>query len=62
MQAVLRGSVKTNAWINASPDKAKAALAKSGYSAEKPANTTEWTAPIRAQASMAIAASRIFGR
>ena len=31
-------------------------------SGEKPPNTTEWTAPIRAQASMAMAASGIIGR
>jgi hypothetical protein len=31
-------------------------------SAEKPPNTTEWVAPIRAQASIAIAASGIIGR
>ena len=31
-------------------------------SGEKPPNTTEWIAPIRAQASMAIAASGIIGR
>ncbi len=31
-------------------------------SAEKPPNTTECTAPIRAQASMAIATSGIIGR
>ncbi len=30
-------------------------------SGEKPPNTTEWTAPMRAQASMEIAASRIIG-
>jgi hypothetical protein len=29
--------------------------------AAKPPNTTEWTAPIRAQASMAMAASAIMG-
>ncbi len=31
-------------------------------SAEKPPNTTEWMAPMRAQASMATAASGIMGR
>ncbi|MNL69457.1 hypothetical protein D3C87_1943210 [compost metagenome] len=31
-------------------------------SGEKPPNTTEWIAPIRAQASMATAASGIIGR
>ena len=31
-------------------------------SGEKPPNTTEWIAPIRAQASMAKAASGIIGR
>ena len=31
-------------------------------SGEKPANTTEWIAPIRAQASIAKAASGIIGR
>jgi hypothetical protein len=31
-------------------------------SAEKPPNTTLWVAPMRAQASMAIAASGIIGR
>ena len=31
-------------------------------SGEKPANTTEWMAPIRAQASIAVAASGIIGR
>jgi hypothetical protein len=31
-------------------------------SGEKPANTTEWIAPMRAQASMANAASGIIGR
>jgi hypothetical protein len=31
-------------------------------SAEKPPNTTEWTAPMRAQASIATAASGIIGR
>ena len=30
-------------------------------SGEKPPNTTEWMAPMRAQASMEIAASRIIG-
>ena len=30
-------------------------------SGEKPPNTTEWTAPIRAQASMAMAASGTIG-
>jgi hypothetical protein len=30
-------------------------------SGEKPPNTTEWTAPIRAQASIATAASGIIG-
>jgi hypothetical protein len=31
-------------------------------SAEKPPKTTEWTAPIRAHASIAMAASGIIGR
>jgi hypothetical protein len=31
-------------------------------SGENPPNTMEWTAPIRAQASMATAASGIIGR
>jgi hypothetical protein len=31
-------------------------------SAEKPPNTTEWGAPMRAQASMAMTASAIIGR
>jgi hypothetical protein len=31
-------------------------------SAEKPPNTTEWAAPMRAQASIAMAASGIIGR
>jgi hypothetical protein len=31
-------------------------------SGEKPPNTTEWMAPMRAQASMATGASRIIGR
>jgi hypothetical protein len=30
--------------------------------AEKPPNTTEWIAPMRAQASMAIGSSGIIGR
>ena len=42
---------------------AEASLMRSrSDSAEKPPNTTEWTAPIRAQASMAMAASGIMGR
>ena len=31
-------------------------------SAEKPANTTEWGAPMRAQANIAMMASGIMGR
>ena len=42
---------------------ARASLIRSrSDSAENPPNTTEWTAPIREQASIAIAASGIIGR
>ena len=42
---------------------ASASLMRSrSESGEKPPNTTEWIAPIRVQASMAMAASGIIGR
>lgn len=42
---------------------ASASLIRSASApAEKPPKTTEWTAPIRVQASMAMAASGIMGR
>ena len=36
-------------------------IRKASSGAAKPPNTTEWTAPMRAQASMAITASGIIG-
>ena len=39
----------------------QSAMRPARLSGEKPPNTTEWTAPIRAQASIAAAASGIIG-
>ena len=43
-------------------DESQSWIRPASESGEKPPNTTEWTAPIRAHASMAIAASGIIGR
>ena len=39
----------------------QSSMRSASESGEKPPNTTEWMAPMRAQASMEIAASRIIG-
>ena len=43
-------------------DESQSWMRPASESGEKPPNTTEWTAPMRAHASMAMAASGIMGR